>query len=148
MLQTTRDRVAVASALVLVIIVALVVSPSSGSTTLTLPPPGQVSADAVGDLPVFVVHATDGDVYVLNARSPHDVFPKMLAWSRPAAVFEDLWHGSIFDPAGRWIEGPAPTDMASYPILDLNPEPGPCRRTGVCSGPIHRSVRHPGAGRP
>lgn len=118
MLHTARSRVATAGAVLLVAIVAFVASSGSRSTaTLVLPPAGQVAAGAVGDVPVFVTHATDGTVYVLDARSPHDVFPKVLAWCRPAAVFEDLWHGSIFDAAGRWIGGPAPTDMTTYPIL-------------------------------
>jgi len=85
--------------------------------TVELPPVGQVSADAVEGSPVFVVHREDDTIYVLDAVSPHASFPKVLAWCKSAGVFEDLWHGSMFDPTGRWITGPAPTDMARYEVL-------------------------------
>lgn len=42
----------------------------------------------------------------------------MLVWCRSAGVFEDLWHGSMFDFSGRWITGPAPTNMARYEVLE------------------------------
>lgn len=135
MSETTRRSVGVVGALLLVVVVALLLGSRDGGITLALPDQGQVSAAAVEDVPVFVVHGADGDVSVLDARSPHDVFPKVLAWCGPAGVFEDLWHGSLFDSAGRWIGGPAPTDMASFEVLDRS------------AGQIRVGARQPAAGR-
>ena len=97
--------------------------------TVELPPVGQVSADAVEGSPVFVVHREDDTIYVLDAVSPHASFPKVLAWCKSAGVFEDLWHGSMFDPTGRWITGPAPTDMARYEVLEHSSDVSPSGRS-------------------
>ena len=115
-------RVASAGVGVLLVAVAavlLVDGPSDGDGTVPLPPPDEVVAAAVDDHPVFVVHDEDGTVRVLDAVSPHSSFPKVLAWCRSSGRFEDLWHGSRFDRQGRWISGPAPTDMATYELADL-----------------------------
>lgn len=135
MSTTTSGRVTVAGVVLVVVAAVLVLNLGDDGTTLAVPPVGQVRADAIGDVPVFVVHAPDGQVHVLDARSPHDVFPKVLAWCRPAMLFEDLWHGSVFDPAGRWLGGPAATDMASYEVL------------GTSAGIVRVGARQPATGR-
>lgn len=114
----TIGRGKVVGVVLVVVAAVLVLTLGDDGTTLSVPPAGQVRADAIGDVPVFVVHAPDGQVHVLDARSTHDVFPKVLAWCRPAMLFEDLWHGSVFDAAGRWLGGPAATDMASYEVIN------------------------------
>lgn len=132
---TTSGRVTVAGVVLAVVAAVLVLNLGDDGTTLAVPPVGEVQADAIGDVPVFVVHAPDGQVHVLDARSSHDVFPKVLAWCRPAMLFEDLWHGSAFDPAGRWLGGPAPTDMAAYEVI------------GTSAGIVRVGARKPATGR-
>lgn len=92
---------------------------AAGTVRLPLPPPGHVSAEGIGDVPVFVVHDEAGDVHVLDARSPHDPFPEVLAWCETSQTFEDLWHQALFSPAGWWIGGPAPSGMTPYAIVAI-----------------------------
>lgn len=84
---------------------------------LPVPESGRVSAQFVDGHPVFVVHDPDGRVRVLDAVSPHGPFPKVLAWCQSSELFEDLWHGSVFNRTGKWLTGPAPTGMAAYEVL-------------------------------
>lgn len=83
---------------------------------VTLPEPDGVSAQWIGERPVFVVRDADGSVRVLDAISPHspEGFVKVLAWCDSSQWFEDLWHGSAFDRTGAYLGGPAPTGMAAY----------------------------------
>lgn len=118
MTSTIRRTAGAGVVLLTLLLAAVLTTELRGPSTLAVPALGEVSADAVEGSPVFVVHTVDGEVYVLDAASPHAVFPKVLAWCRSSAVFEDLWHGSLFDPSGRWISGPAPTDMARYEVLE------------------------------
>jgi hypothetical protein len=77
--------------------------------SVALPPAGEVEAAFVEGHPVFVVHRGAGEVLVLDAVSPHDPVPKVLAFCRTSCLFEDLWHGSTFLADGAWLGGPAPT---------------------------------------
>lgn len=84
-------------------------------TVIPLPALGEVVAAEVQGEPVFVVHEADGQVHVLDARSPHaPEFPEVLAWCETSGMFEDLWHGAMFSPAGWWIAGPAASGMTPY----------------------------------
>jgi nitrite reductase/ring-hydroxylating ferredoxin subunit len=90
---------------------------------LSLPEPGEVAAAFVDGEPVFVVHDDDGEVRVLDAVDPHAADePKVLAYCRDAATFEDLRHGSRFTVRGHWLGGPAPTGMAAYEIVERDDE--------------------------
>ncbi|MDQ3537338.1 MAG: hypothetical protein M3415_00860 [Actinomycetota bacterium] len=88
-------------------------------TGLRLPPRGSVSAQFLDSRPVFVVHDQNGGVSVLDARSPHLVGRKLLAWCEDGRAFIDVQHGSAFDEHGRYTFGPAPRGMASYDVVAL-----------------------------
>jgi nitrite reductase/ring-hydroxylating ferredoxin subunit len=85
-------------------------------TILALPARGGIAAEFLSDgIPVFVVHAEDGDVTVVDARDPHDVGVQLLVgWCATAGWFEGGAFGSRFLPDGRWISGPAPSDLATF----------------------------------
>lgn len=88
------------------------------TSPLAAPEPGGVSAQWLGDDPVFVVRDDDGAVRVLDAVSPSSPldFRKVLAWCESSRSFEDLWDGSKFDHTGTYLGGPAPTGMAQFEV--------------------------------
>lgn len=135
------SRVAAVVLLLALVVGALVWNARRGERALTVPTTGGVAAAFLDGQPVFVVHHADGGVQVLDAASPHDPFPKVLAWCEPARAFEDLWHGSIFRANGSYIGGPAPTGMASYEILSRD---GGSVRVGD-RGPAPSRGEEPGA---
>ncbi len=93
-----------------------------GTTVLPLPEPGEVLPAHANGRPVFVVHAQDGDVRVLDALSPHDPYPeamKVLAYCTTSGWFEDPWHGSAFSDNGAWVGGPAPYGLATHEVVEV-----------------------------
>jgi hypothetical protein len=82
-------------------------------TLVPLPPPGAVAPEFLGDgTPVFVAHEEDGDVFVVEARSPSYPDVEVLVGYCPATGWlEEPFRGSRFDVAGHWHGGPAPRGL-------------------------------------
>lgn len=127
--RTVGQRLSASAVVVMIVAVGVMLTPldepatpeiPAGAVELPLPPTGQVVADGIGEVPVFVVHTEAGDVHVLDARSPHDPFPEVLAWCETSQTFEDLWHGAMYSlDGGYWVAGgPGTQGMGSYEVLD------------------------------
>ena len=86
-----------------------------------IPPGGIVEAAYLDDgSPVFVIHL-GGFVTVVSAVSTHGADGRM-AWCPTSRTVDDWDYGSKWDPQGRYVAGPAPTDLAAFEIetnLDL-----------------------------
>ena len=63
--------------------------------------------------PVFVVHDLDGTIHVIEAISTHIVEDQM-AWCPSSRTIDDVFHGARWDAQGRYVSGPAPTNLGSY----------------------------------
>ena len=63
--------------------------------------------------PVFVAHDLDGTVTVLDAISTHLAADPM-GWCATSRTIDDIPHGARWDAQGRYVSGPAPTDLGSY----------------------------------
>lgn len=91
--------------------------PADGETViLDVPPEGEAAPQWLpGGVPVLVVHDRGGRVWVVESVSPHAPakVAQPLGWC-PHGYFVDARSGSAFDPDGRWIGGPAPSDLVSY----------------------------------
>lgn len=68
--------------------------------------------------PVYAVRHRDGRWSVVDGVSTHHPYGplKLVGWCPSARVFEDVQHGSLFDEYGRYMGGPAPTDLPLYSI--------------------------------
>ena len=115
-----RMRVLLAAAIVILVIAVLgrgVGDRGEGAVVLDVPPAGQAAPAELPDgTPVFVSHAPDGGVHVVEAINPHRYWglTNLVGWCAPAGGFEAGLDGSRFDAAGRWLFGPAPHDLPTY----------------------------------
>ena len=81
---------------------------------LALPDVGEIRAEMLSDgTPVYVVHDLDGTVIIVEALSPLDRDAPM-GWCAASRTVEDLRHGGKWDAQGRYVSGPAPSDLARY----------------------------------
>lgn len=113
---------------------------------LPLPPAGSVAADYLPDgTPVWVVAYDDGTAGVFEATSTHRAYGLAWAvgWCEEKDAFIDYWGASRWDKHGRYVGGPAPSDLTSYEIVVI--EEGSVavdgrmvapRRTYVGTGPL------------
>lgn len=62
---------------------------------------------------VFVTHDLDGTVSVLDAISA-DVESDPMGWCATSRTIDDIYRGARWDAQGRYVSGPAPTDLGSY----------------------------------
>jgi len=89
--------------------------PDPPLAVLDIPPNGIAEAAYLNDgSPVFVVQI-DGTVRVVSAVSSH-LEEDRIAWCPTSRTVDDLDHGSKWDTSGRYIAGPAPTDLSVYEI--------------------------------
>ncbi len=67
---------------------------------------------------VFVTHDLDGTVSVLDGVSTH-VASNPMGWCATSRTIDDIFRGARWDAQGRYVSGPAPTDLDSYEyVLD------------------------------
>lgn len=86
---------------------------TAGQPLLAIPDPAEVSATYLVDgTPVFVSHADDGAVHVLDPTSP-SVAADLVAWCTSTGRFSDP--RATFGPDGVPLAGPAPATLRSYP---------------------------------
>ena len=79
-----------------------------------LPEAGEIRAAILSNgTPVYVAHDIDGTVTVVEALSPLDRGAPM-GWCEASRTIEDLRHGGKWDSHGRYVSGPAPSDLARY----------------------------------
>lgn len=122
--RRARVRAGAATALVLALLaVGVVRMPSADlrlgrpgrvpETVLPLPPAGDVAPEFLRDgTAVFVGHAEDGEVFVVEARSPrYDTLDVLVGWCPRTGTFEEPFGGSRFDMGGYWLGGPSPTGL-------------------------------------
>jgi cytochrome b6-f complex iron-sulfur subunit len=62
---------------------------------------------------LYAVNAK-GDLFALSQKCPH--LGCKVPFCNSSGRFECPCHGSIFDIAGEWIEGPSPRGMDRYPL--------------------------------
>ena len=95
---------------------------------LTAPPPGEAIAGFTegGNIPFLVVRHEDGSLSAFEAVSPHlatgDV-RKLLGWCASSRTFDDPFHGSRFDEAGRYVSGPSPTGLVPLAVEIVSEDP-------------------------
>jgi glycine/D-amino acid oxidase-like deaminating enzyme/nitrite reductase/ring-hydroxylating ferredoxin subunit len=89
--------------------------------------PGQGATIRRG-LHVIAAYRDDaGNCHLRNARCPH--LSGVVRWNEIEHTWDCPCHGSRFDPYGRVINGPAPTDLGDPPELIEHPTPvGPVLR--------------------
>ena len=63
--------------------------------------------------PVFVAHDLDGTISVLDATSTH-LATNPMGWCATSRTIDDIFRGARWDAQGRYVSGPAPTDLGSY----------------------------------
>lgn len=92
--------------------------PVAEEAMLPVPDVGEVLAAYLEDgRPVFVSHAVEGDVVVLDGVVP-GAGPRMAhlnAFCPSSGWFEDPWYASRFNRWGDYTAGPSPTAMPAYP---------------------------------
>jgi nitrite reductase/ring-hydroxylating ferredoxin subunit len=90
-----------------------------GSTTFALPEPGEAETGWLPDhTPVFVVHDRGGQVHVVRALTAYmeGGIDLAVAWCEPAQAFYSVFHVSEFLADGRYLGGPAATDLWTYEV--------------------------------
>ncbi|WP_052666076.1 hypothetical protein [Nitriliruptor alkaliphilus] len=114
---------------------------------LPLPAPGEAVAEWHGPerTPVFVVRDEDGEVYVLDATSPH-LERNLVGWCASAPWFGDTL-GSRWSASGGYMGGPGGGDLRRYPAeIVTQGELSAVRVTGELGPPLDRSPRSPDTG--
>jgi hypothetical protein len=89
------------------------------SRVVDVPLPGRIAAATLGDgTPVWVGAVADGAVTVLEARSPAPWFrlPELVGWCPASGSFVAYASAAEWDPDGTWLFGPAPRDLATFPV--------------------------------
>lgn len=71
--------------------------------------------ELVDGQPVFVSTDLDGAVSVVAAVSTH-LPGDPIAWCAASRTIDDVPHGGRFDVLGRYVSGPASTDLGTYVI--------------------------------
>jgi hypothetical protein len=83
---------------------------------LPRPAVGEAIATALADgRPVWVAGLDDGEVAVVDARSPHTP-SGLVGWCAPMPGFVDSPGGSRFAPDGGYAFGPAPHGLTAYDV--------------------------------
>jgi hypothetical protein len=112
-----------------------------GGRDADVPTPGRGRAVATflaDGRPVFVVTDRAGRTSVVDAISTHRPYGVgyLVGWCRSAGTFDDPFHGSRFTADGRYLMGPASTDLPTYPfesvsgdVVIVGPATTPTRRT-------------------
>jgi len=90
---------------------------------LDVPAQGGTATGRLADgRPVFVVHHDDGTVTVVDGISTHVTSAATLVgWCESSGWFEEPHYGSKFDPHGVYRDGPAPTGLITYEIVEAGP---------------------------
>lgn len=84
--------------------------------TLTVPAIGDTVGDFLVDgTPVFVVHSVDGSVHVVEAVSTH-LTDDPMGWCAATRTIEDVAHGAKWDETGRYVAGPARSDLGTFEL--------------------------------
>jgi hypothetical protein len=117
----TRRWLIILAAALLLLSVGVLASQiiSSRDSGLPLPPPGRVSAEFLNDgTPVFVVREADGRTRIVEAVSTHDPFGVryVVVYCSSSGWFEELQHGESFTRDGKYLNGPAPSDLPTYTV--------------------------------
>lgn len=101
--------------------IAVVVVASTADTETpiglgVLPIPA-IGATEPGELhdghPVFVAHDVDGTLTVVDAVSTH-LPDDPMAWCEESRTIDDMAHSARWDAQGRYVAGPAQTDLGTY----------------------------------
>ena len=80
----------------------------------SVPQIGETAATFLADgTPIFVVHGPDGQVHVIEAVSAH-IPADAMGWCARTRTFEDAAHGAKWDERGRYLAGPASSDLGSF----------------------------------
>ncbi len=104
----------IGGSLVFAVAMAACTSGSTGLADLAIPEVGEVEAGFLDDgHPVFVIHDMDGSVHVVEAISTH-IKEDTMAWCPTSRTIEDVFHGAIWDPWGRYVAGPGASDLGTY----------------------------------
>jgi len=115
--EPVRRRLLASIPLVLVILGGCT-SADSDPNFLAIPDVGGTRAAFLEDgHPVFVVHDLDGTIHVIDAISTH-IAEDQMAWCPSSRTIDDVFHGARWDPQGRYVSGPGPTDLGRY-IFEL-----------------------------
>jgi hypothetical protein len=84
--------------------------------TLTVPAIGDTNGEVLADgTPVFVVHSSDGTIYVVEAVSAH-LADDAMGWCAATRTIEDVAHGAKWDETGRYVAGPARSDLGTFEL--------------------------------
>jgi Rieske Fe-S protein len=91
---------------------------AADGNVLPRPDAGTVVPGALNDgTRVFTVAHESGAITVVEAVSTHvTIAVKQIGWCQRAGTFEDEWHGSRWDDHGRYVFGPAPTDLNTFAV--------------------------------
>lgn len=80
---------------------------------IPLPEQGETVAASLSDgAPVFVSRDDEGGARVISAVSDHRLH--LVEWCDDPGVFIERRGTTLFDPEGRWVNGPAPSGLARY----------------------------------
>lgn len=87
-----------------------------GSTTFPVPASGQALVGWLPDhTPVFIVRDRGDEVHVVRALSPYTQgIDVAVAWCEPTQAFVSVFRGDVFMPDGRYVAGPAASDLWTY----------------------------------
>lgn len=109
-----RSRVAMAFLILSSLVVGACAKTVSDLGILSVPDVGETDASFLDDgHPVFVVHDVDGTIHVVEAVSTHIVEDQM-GWCPSSRTIDDVFHGARWDAKGRYVSGPAPTNLGTY----------------------------------
>lgn len=124
-LEPRRVVPALAGAAILVGVLVFTGSEKVSERGVVPEPPGDADPQGhwIDGRPVWAARDADGRVIVLDAVNPHPWWgmPELVGWCPPAHGFQAFWDGSRFDAQGRWLFGPAPTDLRRYEVLGEAP---------------------------
>jgi cytochrome b6-f complex iron-sulfur subunit len=106
----------------------------AGGGKLKLGAPSDYEAGTATYYPEGRLYVTKarGDLFALSQKCPH--LGCQVPFCESSGQFECPCHGSVFDVAGEWIQGPSPRGMDRYPttvehdvvVVDTDTlEPGP-----------------------
>ncbi|MDQ3530635.1 MAG: hypothetical protein M3425_11950 [Actinomycetota bacterium] len=88
-----------------------------------MPLPGSVvAAELPGGTPVWVAANDDGTVAIFEAISTHRAsgLDWAVGWCQEEDAFIDYWGASRWDRRGRYVGGPAPSNLTAYEVVDID----------------------------
>lgn len=111
------SAVLLASGVVVAAVVVSAVDNDDSAIGLGVFPVPTVGSTDMGNLhdgrQVFVTHDLDGTVSVLDGVSTH-VATNPMGWCATSRTIDDIYRGARWDAQGRYVSGPASTDLGSY----------------------------------